>query len=83
MATGLEMMMGSLRKLIPDALWASVETHVHGMAYVASSMDARLKNIEATQAEILAILSTRDITPSIKAVHYVEASQCNDGPRPT
>lgn len=59
MATGMEMVMLQLRKLIPDHVWEAVEKNLFSMGEKVKAIDDRLAKIEADQAEILKLLHNR------------------------
>lgn len=58
---GVEMMMGALRKLVPDHVWSLVESNMLGIGRKVASVEERLARIEAK----LDALQTRGVSNEI------------------
>jgi hypothetical protein len=61
MATGPDMLMAALKKLVPDHVWQAVEKNLFSIGGTAQAMQADMAAIKETQARILRILEPHKI----------------------
>lgn len=90
MATGMEMVLKSLRGFIPEHVWAAVEKNIISMGEKVAAIEKRLANIEEMQAKILSlhcavvpddVAILREVIAERKETLNGSSNSTEDGPR--